>query len=89
MPQAIVHRPSDTADDYIARVGGYTNRADLGETLVVRRSGEVLRNERTNIRPGDEILVMPEVPVKDLQIAKTIVQIIFQIAVSASIALGI
>ena len=42
--------------------------------------------EDAGIRPGDEIMVMPEVPVKNLQIAKTIAQILFQIMVSAGIA---
>ncbi len=56
---------------------------------MVRRSGEVLRNERADIRPGDEIMVMPEVPVKNLQIAKTLAQVVFQIAVSADVALGL
>ncbi len=89
VPQAIVYRAGDTADDYIDRVGGYSNRADREQILVVRRSGEVLRNERADIRPGDEIMVMPEVPVKDLEIAKSITQVIFQIMVSAGVALGI
>ncbi len=78
-----------TYEDYIARVGGYSNRADKEQLLVVRRSGEVLRKVRDDIRPGDEIMVMPEVPVKNLQIAKTIAQILFQIMVSAGIAIGI
>ena len=89
VPQAIVYRPGDTADDYIAQVGGYTNRADRQQLLVVRRSGEVLRNERADIRPGDEIMVMPEVPVKSLQIAKTLAQVLFQIALSAGVVLGL
>lgn len=89
VPQGIVYRPGATAYDYVASVGGYTNRADRDEILVVRRSGEVRRNEWTDIRPGDEIMVMPEVPVKNLQIAKTVAQILFQIAVSAGVALGI
>ena len=89
VPQALVYQAGDRAEDYIARVGGYSNRADKEQLLVVRRSGEVLRNARDDIRPGDEIMVMPEVPVKNLQIAKTIFQILFQIAVSAGIAIGI
>ncbi len=89
VPQAIVYRPGDSADDYIARVGGYTNRADEQQLLVIRRSGEVLRNERSDIRPGDEIMVMPEVPVKNLQIAKTITEVIFRVMFSAGVFLGI
>jgi protein involved in polysaccharide export with SLBB domain len=89
VPQALVYRAGARAEDYIARVGGYSNRADKDQLLVVRRSGEVLRNVRDDIRPGDEIMVMPEVPVKNLQIVKTIAQILFQIAVSAGVALGL
>ncbi len=87
--RALVYLAGDRAEDYIARVGGYSNRADKEQLLVVRRSGEVLRNVRDDIRPGDEIMVMPEVPVKNLQIAKTIFQILFQIAIAAGIAIGI
>lgn len=89
VPQAVVYQPGETVDDYIARAGGYTNRADPRQLLIVRRSGEVLRNKRDNVRPGDEIMVLPDVPVKGLEIAKTIIQAIFQIAVTTGIVLGI
>jgi protein involved in polysaccharide export with SLBB domain len=89
VPQAVVYEPGNAVDDYIARVGGYTNRADRSQLLVVRRSGEVLRNKRSDVRPGDEIMVLPEVPAKGLEIGKTIIQAIFQIAVTTGIFLGI
>lgn len=89
VPQAVVYQPGDTVDDYISRVGGYTNRADPSQLLVVRRSGEVLRNQRADVRPGDEIMILPEVPVKGLEIATTIIEAIFQIAVTAGIVIGL
>ena len=88
VPQAIVYSPGGTAEDYIDRVGGYTNRADPDQILVVRRSGEVLKNELSDIQPGDEIIVLPEIPVKNLQVAATIVQIIFQIMISTGILIA-
>ncbi len=88
VPQAVVYRPGDIVDDYIARVGGYSNRADPQKLLLVRRSGEVIPDQRTNIRPGDEIIVLPKVPVKNLEIASTIAQVIFQLAVTTGAVLG-
>lgn len=89
VPQAVVYERGADVDDYVARVGGYTNRADEDQILIVRKSGEVLRDKHAAIKPGDEILVLPEVPVKNLQIAKTIIQSIFQIAVSAGVLVGL
>ena len=89
VPQALVYRPGNTTEAYIARVGGYTNRADEDQILLVRRSGEVIRNIRDEVRPGDEIIVLPEIPVKNLQFAKTIFEILFQTALIAGVVLGI
>ena len=89
VPQAVVYEPGKTIDDYIGLVGGYTIRADPDQLLVLRRSGEVLRNELTDIRPGDEIMVLPEVPVKNLEIASKIIEAIFRIAFTTGIFLGI
>lgn len=41
------------------------------------------------IRSGDEILVLPRIDVKSRQIAKDLTQIIYQIAVSAKVVLGL
>lgn len=87
--QAVVHAPGLTVADYIARAGGYSIRADRDELLILRRSGEVLRNVSADVRPGDEIMVLPEVPVKGLEVARTIVEAIFQVAVTTGIFLGI
>ena len=89
VPQALVYEKGKTVDFYIARAGGYTIRADRNQFILVRRSGEVLRNVRGDVRPGDEIMVLPEVPVKGLEIASTIIESIFRIAVTTGIFLGI
>lgn len=89
VPQALVYEKGQTVDFYIARAGGYTIRADRNQFILVRRSGEVLRNVRDDVRPGDEIMVLPEVPVKGLEIASTIIESIFRIAVTTGIFLGI
>ena len=42
-----------------------------------------------SVRPGDEILVLPKIDVKSRQIAKDLTQIIYQVAVSAGVVLGL
>ena len=41
------------------------------------------------VRPGDEIIVLPKAPVKNLQLAATIVDIVYKIAVAASVAINL
>jgi protein involved in polysaccharide export with SLBB domain len=41
------------------------------------------------IRPGDEILVLPKIDVKSRQIAKDLTQILYQIAISTKVVLGL
>jgi len=89
VPQAVVHVPGDSIFDYVAKVGGYSDRARDDEFLVIRRNAEVLKGSNIEVLPGDEIVVLPKIPVKSLEIAKTIIQVIYQLALSTAIALGI
>ena len=81
VPQAIVYSSGERLYDYISKVGGFTERANDDRFIVVRRTGEVIQGTDIDISPGDEILVLPKVPVKNLQLAKTITEMIFQIAI--------
>jgi protein involved in polysaccharide export with SLBB domain len=89
VPQAVVHEPNDSILDYIAKVGGFSDRAKDDEFLVIRRNAEVLRGRNIEVRPGDEIVVLPKIPTKNLEIAKTIIQVIYQLALSTAIAFGV
>ena len=71
-------------EDYIDKVGGLSDRADPDRYLVVRRSGEVVQGEDIPIYPGDEIIALPKVPTKNLQIAASITQILFQLALAGA-----
>ena len=42
-----------------------------------------------SIRSGDEILVLPKVDVKSMQIAKDLMQILYQIAISTKVVLNL
>ena len=89
VPQAMVYQARQSVDDYIQRAGGFTDRANQRDILLARQSGEVVAADQTSPRPGDEILVLPEVPTKNLELAKTLSQIVYQIAVATKVALDL
>jgi protein involved in polysaccharide export with SLBB domain len=89
VPQAMVHVAGQSAEDYIRRAGGFTERADTRNILVVRQNGEVVAARDIELRPGDEILVLPLVPTKNLQLASTVAQILYHIAVAAKVVIDL
>lgn len=80
VPQAVLWEEGRTAGDYIARAGGYSQRADTGGVLVRRQNGELVLGTATRLNAGDELIVLPRIETKYFQIAKDITQILFQIA---------
>nr|WP_237718576.1 polysaccharide biosynthesis/export family protein [Halomonas stevensii] len=89
VPQAAVYRPGMSVIDYVESAGGFTERADRDQILLVRQNGAVEHARNTPLRPGDEILVMPKAPTHNLQLASTLTQILFQIAVTTRVALDL
>ncbi len=99
-PNAIAFDSALTLDDYIRRAGGYTQNADSARIVVARRDGSFaevseeagfFRTAATpvSVRAGDDVLVLPKIDVKSRQIWKDMTQIIYQIAVSAKVVLGL
>jgi protein involved in polysaccharide export with SLBB domain len=80
VPQAIIYSHGDSLADYVDKVGGLSDRADPDRFLVIRRSGEVVQGEDIPILLGDEIIALPKVPTKNLQLAATLTRIIFELA---------
>ncbi|MBU0620489.1 MAG: polysaccharide export protein [Gammaproteobacteria bacterium] len=83
-PNAIAFDKGLDLDEYIERAGGYTQNADYNRIVIAHRDGS-FEQGNGDIRPGDEVLVLPRVDVKSRQIWTELVQIIYQIAVSAKI----
>jgi protein involved in polysaccharide export with SLBB domain len=100
-PNTVAYQAGLKLDDYINRAGGYTQNAETARLVVARRDGsfaEVVGKPSffslglttdMNVRAGDQILVLPKIDVKSRQIWKDLTQIIFQIAVSARVVLGL
>ena len=89
VPQALVYEPGNSLSDYIARVGGYTDRADESKHMILRRNGEVIpvfgSGSDVKIHPGDEIITLPEVPSKSTDIIRMVTDIMFKVASSAAV----
>ncbi|MBN2427401.1 MAG: polysaccharide biosynthesis/export family protein [Deltaproteobacteria bacterium] len=86
MPQAIVFRPGLDAGDFIDSAGGFSDRANKRQILVVKPNGEVLPASKNHIAAGDHIMVLPKFDSKNLQVFKDISQILYHIAVATKVA---
>jgi protein involved in polysaccharide export with SLBB domain len=86
VPTSLVYQANWSLEDYINKSGGFTEQADEDRIVVIRQSGEVLADAGAIIKPGDEILVLPEVPTKNIQLATSITQIMYQLAIAAKVA---
>ena len=87
--QAMLYEQGMRAREYIARSGGFSNQADQERLVVVHANGEVTTAANPLIRAGDEIIVLPKVSVKNLQIASVIVDILYKVAVAAKVAVDL
>lgn len=84
--QAILYEDGLRALDYIKRSGGFSQQAMTDRLVILHANGEVSSGKNPKILSGDEIIVLPKVPVKNLQIASTIVDILYKVAIAASVA---
>ena len=89
LPKAVTFDASMKTEDYVKSAGGFTDRADEDTILVARMNGEVGPIAEMGVRAGDRILVMPRVDTKNLELAKGITQILYQIAVATKVAVGL
>ncbi len=99
-PNAIAFESGLSTQDYIKRAGGYSQSADTSRIVVAHRDGsfEEVQGEpswfgaggsQAGMRPGDEILVLPKVQTKSIEVARGLMQIIYQIAIAAKVALDL
>ena len=88
-PNAVAHDASYGVEDYIKRAGGYSQKADTSRIIVAHRDGSFDEDPRgSEVRPGDDILVLPRPDSRPRQFWKDIVQIVFQIAAITKIVLN-
>jgi len=100
-PNAIAHDPKLDLSDYIKRAGGYSQSANTSRIIIAHRDGSFEEaggggwsfyggdSEATTIEQGDEILVLPKIKTKSIEVTRGITQIIYQIAIAAKVILDL
>lgn len=88
-PNALVYDSRASATDYIDRAGGYTQGADEAKLIVLRQDGSIAEGKRAALQPGDEIMVLPKIQTKSVELTRGITQIIYQIAIAAKVLLDL
>ena len=82
---ALVWEPNTTAQTFIARAGGFTQVANEDRIVILRQDGSLAESESAIVLPGDEIMVLPKITTKSIEITRAITTILFQIAYTAKI----
>ena len=88
IPKAVVFGNKLGVKDYVAGAGGFTDRADASNILVVHPNGEIQRASATKVLPGDLLLVMPRYDSKSFQIFKDLIQVLYQIAIATKVVVS-
>ena len=88
MPNAAVWDPRASVDTYVQRAGGFNQGQDKARILVIHQDGSVAESSQASVRAGDEIMVLPKIETKSIEITRGITQIIYQIAIAARVILN-
>lgn len=90
-PNAVAWQPGLAADGYVARAGGFTQNRAAKRIVAAHADGSFddLRPDSHAVRSGDELLVLPRIDTKSRQIWKDMTQILYQLAISAKVVLGL
>jgi protein involved in polysaccharide export with SLBB domain len=89
-PTTIAASDGLSVDDYIARAGGFSQSADSSRVVIAHLDGTYADSRvDKRVMAGDQIIVLPKVDFKTRQFVKDITQILYQIAISAKVALGL
>jgi len=93
-PNTVALAADKDIEDYIASAGGYSQKADTSRIIIAHRDGSFEDTEATggwfsepDIRPGDEIMVLPAVDPKYRQLFKEITTMLYQMGLGARVFL--
>jgi hypothetical protein len=88
-PNAIAYDSRSSVMDYVRLAGGTTQRDKNARIVLLRRDGSFVDDERARPEPGDEILVLPQVGAKNVEVARGIAQILYQLAIAAHVVVDL
>ena len=82
-PRAILWQANLTVADYVRQAGGYGPRGAASTMMIRRASGELVLDLNQTPRPGDELIALPRLDPRYLQLLTDFTQVAFQIAFAA------
>lgn len=89
-PNAVEWQNGMSARDYIDQVGGFTQKSNKSKVIIVHQNGESeLVKSSYKLAEGDEIMVLPKVSSKRVEVARGLTQVLYQIAIAAKVALDL
>ncbi|OWY38268.1 polysialic acid transporter [Xenophilus sp. AP218F] len=89
-PNAVSWQSGLNVGDYVEQVGGYNQSADKSRLILMRQNGEALPvSASAKVAAGDEVMVMPKIDSKNIEVTRGITQILYQIAVAAKVILDL
>jgi protein involved in polysaccharide export with SLBB domain len=88
IPNAVMYRPDLNVHDYVSMAGGYSLRANRDRVIIRRANAEIVVGDwSTPIEPGDQVMIPPAVDDKWVQNGIDLAQVIYQLAIAASVVL--
>lgn len=88
-PNAVSWQKGLSPNDYIKKVGGFTQKQGNSRVILIRQNGEALNAEDVDIlQPGDELMVLPKYASKNIEVTRGISTILYQLAVAAKVILN-
>lgn len=89
-PNAITWQAGMTVADYVKLVGGYTQSSDKSKIIVLKPNGEAKQvNAKYQLAQGEEVMVLPKVNAKRIEVTRGISQILYQLAIAAKVVLDL
>ena len=88
-PNAIAYDSRSSVTDYVRLAGGTTQRDKNARIVLLRRDGSFVDDKGARPEPGDEILVLPQVGSKNVEVARGIAQILYQLAIAAHVVVDL
>ncbi|HEX6829614.1 MAG TPA: polysialic acid transporter, partial [Burkholderiales bacterium] len=90
-PNSFAWRAEESVAYYVKLSGGYTQNEKVSRLLVLHQNGvfEDATGGPVNIQAGDEIYVLPKIDSKNLEFARAITTIIYQIAIATGVVVDL
>lgn len=89
-PVAVAYQPGLTAGDYVRMAGGFTQSADTSKVLRLQANGLVSESSLDQpLHAGDEVMVLPKVESKSMELVRAVSQVLYQIAISTRLVSGL